>query len=237
MDLKTFYSRGADYFLPNLSIDIVIIGYRDGDLQCLLLRIGEKWLLPGGYIAREESVEAAASRIMMDRTGLEDPHLKFLSVFGDPGRNFSEEWKEFVEQSGLEWQEGLWVNDRFVTLAYYSLVHIEDVQPVVGHFDQEYAWFSFDALPDMWMDHREIVWEARERLKEDVRHDYVTPNLLPERFTMPDLHRLHQTILSEKLERSRFQKKMLATGLFQRLPELQKDSPGRNPYQYRLKPD
>ncbi len=234
MDLPYFYASGADHFLPNLSVDIVIIGYEQGELKALLLRIGDKWLLPGGYIGRQESVEGAAQRILEERTGLEDPHLKFLAVFGDPARNFSAQWQAFSEQARIGWQSDSWVNDRFVTLGYYSLVHIEETRPRVGEIDEAYGWFPLDDLPDMWMDHACIVEAARQRLKEDIRHEQVTFNLLPDTFTMPELHQLHQTILEEPLDRSRFQKKMLATGRFERLPQRRKDSPGRNPYQYRV---
>lgn len=235
MNLKTFLEQGTDHFLPNLSIDLVIIGYQEKTLKCLLLQIGDKWLLPGGYIRIEESVNNAAKRILKDRTGLEDAHLKFLSVFGDPDRRFTEEWKAFLEKSGLSWRDDYWFNARFVTLAYYSLVNIDQTTPVVGGFDESFAWFNFDELPPMWMDHQSIVLEARNRLKEDLRQELVSYNLLPDRFTMPELHQLHQTILEEKLDRSRFQKKMLSTGLFERLPKRQKKSPGRNPYLYRVK--
>jgi len=235
MDLKSFYESGGDYFLPNLSVDIVIIGYHEGMLKGLLLKIGDKWLLPGGYIQRQESVDGAATRILKERTGLEDPHLKFLSVFGSEGRRFTRQWKAFAEKAGLPWKDDYWINDRFVTLAYYSLVHIEEIRPVAGAFDEAIAWFPLDDLPAMWMDHQAIVLQARSRLKEDIRHEQVTFNLLPDTFTMPELHRLHQAILEEPLDRSRFQKKMLATGLFERLPKRQKESPGRNPYQYRVK--
>ena len=237
MDLQAFYERGAAHFLPNLSVDIVIVGYEEGVLKALLLRIGDQWLLPGGYIGRHESVDEAAARILRERTGLEDSHLKFLSVFGAENRRFTEQWKAFSQKAGLPWKEDSWVNDRFVTLAYYSLVHIEEIEPRAGEFDEAIAWFPLDALPEMWMDHRAIVLEARGRLKEDIRHEQVTFNLLPDTFTMPELHQLHQAILEEPLDRSRFQKKMLATGLFERLPKRQKDSPGRNPYQYRVKPE
>lgn len=235
MDLKDFLERGGDYFLPNLSIDLVIIGYKDNELKCLLLQIGDKWLLPGGYIGREESVGEAAIRILKDRTGLEDPHLKFLSVFGGHNRRFTGEWKEFIEKSGLAWKDDYWLNSRFVTLAYYSLVNIDQAHPAIGGFDKSFAWFNFDGLPDMWMDHKSIVLEARNRLKEDVRQEQVSYNLLPDPFTMPELHQLHQTILEEKLDRSRFQKKMLSTGMFKRLPKRQNESPGRSPYQYTVK--
>jgi len=235
MDVQQFLEQGNKHHLPNLSIDIVIIGYAQHDLKCLMLEMEDKWLLPGGYIRNEESVNDAALRILKERTGLEDPHLKFLSVFGHQNRFFSEEWKAFFAKINLDWQSDYWINNRFVTLTYYSLVNIENTKPKVGNFDKSFAWMSFDKLPDIWLDHKEIVLEARNRLKEDIKQEHSTHNLLAEKFTMPELHRLHQNILEEELDRSRFQKKMLATGLFERLPKKQKESPGSNPYQYRVK--
>lgn len=232
MDYREFLERGGAYFLPNLSIDLVIIGYEDAQLKCLLLQIGEKWLLPGGYIGRSESVDESAVRILKERTGLGDPHLKFLSVFGNADRNFREEWKEFVQKSGEPWREDYWFNARFVSLAYYSLVRIEEMHPVPGVFDEAVAWVPFEDLPPMWMDHKTIAMQARHHLREDVHHEQITHKLLSRPFTMPELHQLHQNILREKIDRSRFQKKMLASGIYKRLPRLQKDTPGRNPYQY-----
>lgn len=235
MDLKNFLEQGFDYFLPNLSIDLVIIGYDDNTLKCLLLKIGDKWLLPGGYIGRDESVPDAAVRILQHRTGIAEPHLKFLAVFGDRNRRFTDEWRAFWEKIGQEWKEDSWLNTRFITLAYYSLVDIGNTFPAVHDFDEDFGWFDFDELPDMWMDHRSIVLEARNRLKEDIKHEEVTYKLLPGQFTMPELHQLHEAILETKLDRSRFQKKMLSTGMFERLPKRQQETPGSNPYQYRVK--
>jgi 8-oxo-dGTP diphosphatase len=235
MNLKQFFEKGDDYFLPNLSIDMVIIGYSDHQLKCLLLRIGDKWMVPGGHIKRDESVNDAAKRILKIRTNLEKPYLKFLSVFGEKDRMFSTELKEYFEKIGLPWKEEYWINARFVTLAYYSLVNMDNTHPALGEFDEEISWFNMNDLPDMWMDHKSIVLEAREKLKEDIKHEHMTYNLLPKEFTMPELHQLHQTILEEKLDRSRFQKRMLSSGIFERLPKLQKETPGSNPFQYRVK--
>mgnify|MGYP003110490754 CR=1 FL=1 len=235
MDFRKFIEQGGKLFLPNLSVDMVIIGFHEEKLKCLLLQIGEKWLLPGGYIFRSESVEAATVRILQERTGLPDPHFKFLSVFGGEDRNFTEEWRQFLEKDDINFTEDCWLNDRFVTLAYYSLVDFEKTKPVVGNLDSAFAWYGLDELPDMWMDHKKIVLTAKNRLKEDMQQEHLTYNLLPKEFTMPQLHQLHQTILEETLDRSRFQKKMIASGVFERLPKLQKDSPGRKPYQYRVK--
>lgn len=235
MEIQEIIEHGANHFVPNLSIDLVIIGYRDDELKCLLLKIGDRWILPGGYIGIEESVDHAVERILMLRTGLREPHLKFLSVFGDKDRKFSLEFRQFFEKKGIPWREDYWINNRFITLAFYSLVDIDNTHPAPGDFDEAAEWFNFDNLPKMWIDHESIVLTARNRLKEDIKYELLTYNLLPKEFTMPQLHQLHQTILGEKVDRSRFQKKMLATGMFERLPQIIKASPGRNPYQYRLK--
>lgn len=235
MNIKEIIENGAHYFLPNLSIDIVIIGYSQNRLKCLLLKIGDKWLLPGGYVKHSESIEEAASNILKTRTGLEDAYLKFLAVFGDKDRQFKEVMREFIYSINMEWKESSWLNNRFVSLTYYSLVNMDYINPKVSYFDEAFAWFDFEDLPDMWMDHEAIVLSARNQLKADIQQEQNTYNLLPEVFTMPDLYQLHQTILGEKIDRSRFQKKMLATELFERLPKLQKNTAGRNPYQYRIK--
>ncbi len=235
MDLKEFLEKGKDYFLQNLSIDLVIFGQQDNVLKCLLLQTGDKWLLPGGHIRLDESVQEAVLRILNERTGLNDPHFRFLTVFGNRDRKFSDEFKEFFIRSGISWSDDYWVNNRFVTLAYYALVNIDLMHPVISNFDQSFHWYGMNELPEMWMDHKSIVQEAHKQLKEDIIKDPVAHNLLPDKFTMPELHQLHESILEEKIDRSRFQKKMLASGKFKRLPKRKKETPGRNPYQYTLR--
>lgn len=235
MDIQRFFDEGEQLFLPHLSIDIVIVGYQQDELKVLLLRFAKKWILPGGFIGRQESVDEAAERILKERTGLGQAHLKFLNVFGDKDRNFSGQWQEMFENAGFPWREDLWFNTRYVTLAYYALVNMEETETKAGIFFSQPAWHNLDNLPPLWMDHASIAAAAQERLKRDVSLEPVALNLLPRQFTMPELHQLHEKILQQKLERSRFQKKMLALGIFERLPKLKTDTPGRNPYLYRIK--
>ena len=237
MKVMDIIENGGDYYLPNLSIDLVIIGYKDDQLKCLLLKVGGQWALPGGYVGVDESVEQAVVNTLQMRTGLEHAHLKFLAVFGNQDRKFGDQFKSYFEHHGLPWREDYWINNRFVTLSYYALVDIDNTHPSPGEFDEAAEWFDLNALPEMWLDHETIAMTARNRLKDDINRELVTHNLLPSPFTMPQLHQLHQCILDEKLDRSRFQKKMLASGKFERLPQVVKDSPGRNPYQYQLKTD
>jgi ADP-ribose pyrophosphatase YjhB (NUDIX family) len=235
MELQKILEHGERYFLSNLSIDLVIIGYKNGKLKCLLLKLGNKWVLPGGYIKIKESTDDAVTRILEERTRLKNPHFKFLDVFGNKDRKFTEEFKAFFDKKKLPWREDYWINNRFVTMAYYSLVAIDDTDSKPGDFDEAAHWFSFDNLPDIGLDHGAILDTARTRLKEDIQREQLTYNLMPNEFTMPQLHSLHQTILMKSLDRSRFQKKILASGMFKRLPKVKKETPGSNPYQYSLK--
>ena len=235
MNIDQLLEHGQNHYLPNLSIDVVIIGYNDGNLKCLLLNLGDKWALPGGYIKKTESVEDASARVLYERTRLQNQHLKFLSVVGDGNRKFDKEFKSFFEKHGFPWKEEYWINNRFVSLAYYALVNIDKTHPQPGDIGEESAWYSIHDLPEMWIDHESIIKTARIQLKDDIKQNPVTHNLLPDQFTMPQLHQLHQTILEEQIDRSRFQKNMLLSGLFERLPKLQKESRGSNPYLYRKK--
>lgn len=235
--MMEFLIQGDQYYLPHLSADIVIMSYDDNKIKCLLLKIGGKWVLPGGYIRRDESVETAALGILKERTGLSKARLNLLSVFGDKNRSFGEQMKEFAIAKGIPWRDDYWINSRFVTISYYSLVDINQTTPKAGNYDEAIGWFSFDELPPMWLDHKEVALEARNRLKKDIESGQTGTGLLPEQFTMPELHKLHQTILKEELDRSRFQKKMLATGKFERLPKLKRNTPGRKPFLYRIKKD
>ncbi|MEM8937752.1 MAG: NUDIX domain-containing protein [Bacteroidota bacterium] len=233
MDIIDFLENGGKQYLPHLSIDVVIIGYEEHTLKCLLLQIGDKWVLPGGYIGKDESTQNAARRILLERTALETARLSFLAVFGNENRSFGEQFKRYAIGKGISWKEEYWVNSRFVTLSHYALVNLQQTHPLPGEFDDAIRWFSFDSLPEMWLDHKNIVREARKRIKQDVLDGYTCHDLLAGKFTMPELHVLHQIILEQDLDRSRFQKKMLSSGKFKRLPKLQKSTPGRNPFLYK----
>ncbi|WP_165395285.1 NUDIX hydrolase [Flagellimonas allohymeniacidonis] len=233
--MDEFLERGEELFLPNLSLDIAIMGFQEGELKILLLEFEGKWTLPGGYVGREESTDYAAVRVLEERTGLKRSYLKLFQVFGNKDRSFTNEFEKIATKAGLPWHKDLWINQRFVSLAYYALVDIEKTNPTGGEWQQAFGWHNLKQLPPMWMDHGDIAEAAMKQLQRDITLEQISFNLLPEEFTMPELHQLHETILDKKLERSRFQKKMLSLGIFERLPKPKADAPRRKPYLYRVK--
>ncbi len=234
MTLKDFFEKGGEYFLPNLSIDIVIIGYKDNQLMSLLLKTNDKWNLPGGYIGINESVKDATYRILKELTGLENVTLNLLSVFGNQNRKFGDEFKNLAIKNGINWKNDYWINSRFVSLAYYALVDIDKTHIKENSFHDKIDWIPMDSAPKMNLDHLKIIQETRKKLTDDLKSGKTCHELLPVKFTMPELHQLHQIILNKELDRSRFQKKMLSLGIFERLPKSKNNAPGRNPFLYRF---
>ena len=232
-ELTKMIEEGRRLFLPNLSVDIVIFGYKDGALQVLLIEIDDnKWMLPGGYIMKEESVDDAAKRALRERTGLGEVYLKQFHTFGKPDRSFAREIEQLFIKHHLPWSQDLWINQRFVSTGYYSLVHIPDVNPVPGMFAINIAWHSLDTLPKLLLDHEEIISRAKYEFLEDLKASPVAYHLLPEKFTMPELHRVFETVFQKKMDRSRFQKKMFEYNIFQRLDERREGVPHKRPYLY-----
>jgi len=75
-----------------VSVDVVCFALTGDALSVLLVQRAEPpfagaWALPGGTVAADETLDAAASRLLAERTGVRDAYLEQLYTFGDPGRD------------------------------------------------------------------------------------------------------------------------------------------------------
>ncbi|HYI78537.1 MAG TPA: NUDIX hydrolase, partial [Chryseolinea sp.] len=109
-----------------------------------------------------------------------------------------------------------WMLDRFITVAYYALINYKDVIPKPDQLSDSCQWYAIDDLPNLMLDHAEIVAKAIQTLRDNLDRNLVGRNLLPEKFTMKELQRVYEAILGAKLRRTTFQRKMLSTDLLVR---------------------
>lgn len=227
-----FFENGHRYFLPHLSIDCVIFGFHNNKLKVLLLQWQEtlRWCLPGGFIYRDEHIDEAAVRTLKHRTGLDNIYLRQFHTFGDPAR---EKGKHGVKQL-LETTKKSWLTERFVTIGYWAIVDFSKVKPAPDEFSKECRWWDIHKVPKLILDHNQILEEGVESLRRHLNDYPIGRNLLPEKFTMPELQRLYETILEKKLDRRNFQKKMLSLGILDRLKERKSGVAHKAPYFYRF---
>jgi hypothetical protein len=130
--------------------------------------------------------------------------------------------------------EDSWMFDRFITVGYSALVDFTKATPVPDIISDACEWFSIYNVPELILDHRDIFNEALENLRMQLNFHPVGFNLLPKKFTMPELQKLYETILDKRLDRRNFQRKIIATGILKKLDETKKGVPHKAPFYYKF---
>ena len=91
-----------------------------------------------------------------------------------------------------------------------------------------------NAIPFLLFDQNEVVEKALATLRQQLYHQPIGYNLLAEKFTLPEIHTLYETILSKSLDERNFAKKLVALGLIRKLDERRSIGPHRSPYLYQF---
>jgi 8-oxo-dGTP diphosphatase len=235
-NLRNEVLYGNKHFLRNVSIDNVIFGYHKKELKVLLQRPNglSKWTVCGGYIKRTETIDEAAARIARERTGLDDLYLTQFKAFGNPSRTSDGALSAKImgDLIGVEIDKENWMFDYFVSIGFYTLTEFDLVKPSSEYYAEECRWWDIFNLPVLLFDHKLIIGEALKSLRLHIYHFPVGYELLPEKFTLPEITSLYETILGKKLDDRNFAKKLLATGIIEKLNERRYIGPHRSPFLY-----
>lgn len=193
------------YPRPALTVDCVVFGFDEGDLKVLLIEralepFKGRWAFPGGFVQVDEPLEEAARRELAEETGLKDVFLEQLHTFGEVHRD---------------------PRERVVSVAYTALVKLSDHRAKAATDAAQAQWFPVSRVPKLAFDHAKILEMARARLQGQVRYEPIGFELLPEKFTLPQLQHLYEAILETELDKRNFRKKVLSLGVLVPLKETQ----------------
>lgn len=218
--LKDIIDNNENY-QPGLSIDCVIFGFHDNQLKVLLIKVerAKKWSLPGGFIPVDEDIDTAANTVLNGRTGVEGVFLRQFATFGKVKRNDQHFDKKTLEDLQIEEEKAKWLTRRFVTIGYYALVDFSKILPNPTGRNEIVEWIDHKEVPELILDHREILDKALNTLRVELNLMPVGYNLLPEKFTIPELQKLYETILDKKLDRRNFLRKITNIGILTKLDE------------------
>ncbi|OOQ60669.1 NUDIX hydrolase [Mucilaginibacter pedocola] len=236
--IEDFILNGHKEYIPHVSLDCAIFGYHEQQLKLLLIKHKaiDGWCLPGGYIKRTEKLVEAAARNVRERTGIDNLFLQQFKTFGDPNRARFEEFDEerWYEATGVRVTRDNWLIDQTISIGFYSITDFSrtTLQPDVMSVECE--WFDIDALPPLEFDHDEMVQEALHTMRIHLYHYPIGYNMLPEKFTLTEIHALYETLLGKKLDISNFPKKLIALGLLTKLDEKRSIGPHRSPHLYKF---
>ena len=211
---KDFYSEHDKLYVAT---DCIIFGFDQGDLKLLIFKRRVEpdsgiWSLIGSFVKLDEDVDEAARRVLKEITGLEEIFLEQSKTYGkverDPGY-------------------------RCISVAHYALMRIKDhdkeLTASYGAF-----WYTLEDLPELALDHSEMVKDALEKLKRRARYQPIGFELLPEKFTIPQLQKLYESIYQRELDPRNFRKKVLSLKVLVKLDEKDKSGSKRGAYLYRF---
>ena len=232
--LKQLLEKGETQFQSGISVDCVIFGFHEQQLKILLLKVDHvnKWSLPGGFIKKTEAIEEAAYRVLQERTGVKDIFLQQFHVFGAPNRADASIHQKRYLSYGVKIPKDNWLIQRFITVGYYALVDFNKVKIEPTEQEAKWQWMDVRDLNALMMDHTAIVQKALESIRTQLAYLPIGKNLLPKKFTMPELQKLYETILNQKLDRRNFQRKLLSFGILNKLNETKKGGAHKAAYLY-----
>lgn len=220
-------------FLDNISLDCVVFGFHENELKVLLLhlKLNKEFALPGGFIKKEETLEDAAKRVLKERTSLDNIFLKQFKVFSAPERSKTNKAIQDMIESGSHPDMEFFAK-RFIAIGLYALVDFTKVNPIPDFFSDSCEWKNLGEDIPYFLDHKTIISEALEELRFQLNNQPIGYNLLPRKFTMPELQKLYETILNKKLDRRNFQRKILSYKILNKLKERKTGGAYKSPYLY-----
>ncbi len=186
--LKTYDS--SEFQKPSVAVDLVLFTVRKEELQVLLTEreqypyIGRP-ALPGVFVRMEETLDEAAQRALYQKTGLHDIYFEQLYTWG-----------------GLDRDPRM----RIISVSYYALVPESQIPET-----EQKKFFPVREIlqrEDIAFDHREIIAYGRERIRNKVSYTDIAFSLVPEEFTLPQLQKIYEILLGQKLYKANFRKKI-----------------------------
>ena len=168
----------------------VVLQVRNGVLQVLLWQRAREpfkgaWSLPGGYLARDETLEHSIRRHLAEKVDVRElSHLEQLETRSDPDR------------SPLEWQ---------LATAYLGLVP-SNLDP---ELPEDTSWHPVGRLPELAFDHEAIVLAGRDRLRAKLSYTNLGFALAPDEFTISELRDLYAAALGHDVSATNLQRVLL----------------------------
>lgn len=223
------YTPG-DYKCPSVTTDVLIIGMNKDytKMKILLIKRGDHpfidcWALPGGFVEENETAHQAAARELEEETGLKNVYLDQVYTFTKPGRD-PRTWVITIAYlalvSDLQNVEGLddaddadWFDLEFTdeeiiisneekeAKIVYSLKKKIFYNGVIRYENYIPSLKSQDSLA---FDHVEIIIEALKKLRKQIKYSGEAFCLVDEKFTLPELQAVYETVLGQRLYKKSF---------------------------------
>ena len=209
--LNPMSAQMIDYYAAedkiHIATDCIIFGFDNESIKLLIFKrrvepFKGQWSLIGSFVKGTESVNDAAKRVLTEITGLENVFMKQLKVYGG------------VDRDPVA---------RCITVGQYALIRIEEQDKTLVE-KHGAVWHDLHEIPNLVLDHNTLVKDALVQLKLKASYQPIGFELLPKKFTIPNLQRLYEAIYQKKFDDRNFRKKIIALDVLTKLEEKDKST-------------
>ena len=200
--------------LPNKYFGVLLVNMNNDIYQ-------NKWVLPGGFVNLDETLEEANKRILKKETNLTNVYTEQIGAFSkidrDPrGRCVSIAFMSLIDKTKLKnnlGENASWFDISFneddkkcyITLSNGEVeLNLKYKKKLMDEKTKEYKYIS--ETQELGFDHEEILIKGIINLREKVNKTDVAFNLMPEEFTIGELKQVYELILGKKLINSAFRR-------------------------------
>jgi len=180
---------------PFVFVDVALFRVDEVGLKVLLVQRAQepelrRWALPGGILrpTTDDSLEAAARRVLSDKVTIDLPHLEEVCTFSGPRRD-PRGWS--------------------ISILFYALLPGDQVSAVVRSKVEAVEWVNPGSPGHrMAFDHSAQLDKALTTLKHKVERRVLPLHLMPAQFTLTQLQRTCEAILGRPLDKSAFRRRV-----------------------------
>ena len=203
---------------PVLAIDVAVFTLKEGRLNVLLLKTrdqfaGGDYVLPGGFVALEETLDESAKRNLLRKANININYLEQLYTFGTVNRD---------------------TRGRVVSVAYFALVDYKHFNLKTTDRYSSVGWSNVDELPSLGYDHQAILTKAVERIRTKLQYSNLAAHLLPKSFSLTQLQKTYEDVIGEPLDKRNFRRKVLSIKIIEPVSTVASPSAHRPAQLYRF---
>ncbi len=208
---QTYYDSNDKFYI---AVDCIIFGYRDKELNVLLTResihpMKNEWSLTGGLMEENESLVQAAERVISKYTQQKNIYKEQVAAYGELNRD---------------------AVDRVVSVAFYAIVQTEKLDTSNAKYGAK--WTNVNELPTLIFDQNQMVDDALRLLRDKVSTQPIAFHFFDEKFTLPELQELYETIYQTPIDKRNFRKKLHRMNLLDKHEEKDNENSKRGAFYY-----
>lgn len=207
----------SKFFQTAISVNCVVYSFYKNDLKVLLVQrdvdpYKGMLALAGGLIHPDEELDTAAASILKSLTNVENIFRSQIRAFVDKDRH---------------------PMGRVVSVAYLCLMRYSEAILTDTKLATDPKWYSIRSRPKLVFDHDKIAERARLHLQTHIRNHPIAFEMLDEKFTLPQLQSLYESVFEINLDKRNFRRKLSLMPFIEDTEEMEKTTAYRPARLYR----